>query len=183
MWSVEETTSTRTALVVAGRRQVREQLLEHLGVDRVAGLGPLEAQQRDAVPRRRRRWSALSSASLLGRDLGSTRRSVSSAARCDQLARPRSSGSRKRDEDVGGDDLGVGRVGPPDAAPHPPEVGAAEPCAEALQAVVAGDAAAELGADLAERQVDLVVDDDDAARAAPSARRAPGPPSSPDSFM
>ena len=49
-------------------------------------------------------------------------------------------------EHVGGDDLGVGRVGPADADPDPPEVGAAEAAFEALEAVVAGQAAAEAGA-------------------------------------
>ena len=61
---------------------------------------------------------------------------------------------------VAGDDVGVGRVRPPDADAHPPEVRSAEPLGEALQAVVAGEPAAEAAANLAERQVDLVVDDD-----------------------
>ena len=49
MWSVEETTSTRTRVVAARGVEVVEQLLEHRGVDRVAGLGAVEPQQRDAL--------------------------------------------------------------------------------------------------------------------------------------
>src|SRR5918994_3223449 len=59
-------------------------------------------------------------------------------------------------EHVGGDDLGIRAVGAPHADPDAPEVGAAEAAAEALQPVVAGQPAAELAADLAEGQVDLV---------------------------
>src|SRR5688500_18788373 len=65
-------------------------------------------------------------------------------------------------EDVAGDDLGVGPLRPADADPQAPEVAAAEAAVEALEAVVAGDAAAQLAADLAERQVDLVVEGDHA---------------------
>ena len=46
-------------------------------------------------------------------------------------------------EHVGRDDVGVGRVRPPDADPHPREVGRPEALLERLQAVVAGQAAAE----------------------------------------
>ena len=49
--------------------------------------------------------------------------------------------------------------GPPDADPHAVEVRAAELALERLEAVVAGEPAAEARADLAEREVDLVVHD------------------------
>src|SRR6478609_7569729 len=65
---------------------------------------------------------------------------------------------------MGGDDLGVARFGPPHPHPHPPELGVAKAALEALQPVVAGQAAAEAGLDLAEGQVDLVVEDDDTAQ-------------------
>src|SRR5215216_3971439 len=77
------------------------------------------------------------------------------------------------------DDVRVGRVGPPDADPDPVEVRAAEVALERPQAVVAGQAATEPGADVAEREVDLVVDDEQAVeaeleRAARGADRAAG---------
>src|SRR5215217_2415771 len=65
-------------------------------------------------------------------------------------------------EHVGGDDVGVRGVRAPDADAHPVEVRAAELALERLQPVVAGQAAAQTHPDVAERQVDLVVDDDDA---------------------
>src|SRR5207342_3018200 len=64
-------------------------------------------------------------------------------------------------QDVAGDDLGIARVGPPNPGPNPPEVRPADALRKALEAVVAGEAAAQAGANLAERQVDLVVDDDE----------------------
>ncbi len=66
--------------------------------------------------------------------------------------------------------------GRPDADAHAVEVGAAELAPQRLQAVVAGEAAAEPHADVAERQVDLVVDDEDAieVEAVGAARRADG---------
>src|ERR687897_420813 len=76
---------------------------------------------------------------------------------------------------VGGDDLGIRAVGAPHADPDAPEVGGAEAAAEALQPVVAGQPAAELAADLAEGQVDLVVEDDDPIEGhPPGAARGPG---------
>ena len=68
----------------------------------------------------------------------------------------------KASEHVRGDDLGVGGVGAPDPDAHAPEVRAAELALERLQAVVAGQAAAETRAQLAEGQVDLVVHDEHA---------------------
>ena len=154
------------------------------GVDRVAGLGPVEPQQRDA-----RLVDVVGGHASLADSSPPRRRSARPGARSrrrrGRSARATSSsGSAKRAEHVGGDDLGVGRVGPPDPDPHPPEVGAAEALREALQPVVAGEPAAELGADLAERQVDLVVErrrrcsSGTLQRAARRAR-----PRSPDSFM
>ena len=55
--------------------------------------------------------------------------------------------------------------------------GAAELALERLQAVVAGQPAAEAGADVAEREVDLVVDDDAAGRGRACRSRARGRPS------
>ena len=49
MWSEELITSTLTAAVVAGDRQVLEDLDQHLGVHRVAGVGPLQPQHGDAL--------------------------------------------------------------------------------------------------------------------------------------
>ena len=62
-----------------------------------------------------------------------------------------------------------------DADPHPPEI-RADMGAHAAQAVVAGDAAAPLRADLAGGQVDLVMQDDDRRRgqAVEAHRRADG---------
>ena len=82
-------------------------------------------------------------------------------------------------EHVGGDDVGVARVRPPDADPHAGEVGRAEALAQRLQAVVAGQPAADTAADVAELQVDLVVEDEyavevDVQRAPGRAGRAPG---------
>src|SRR4051794_32166284 len=62
-------------------------------------------------------------------------------------------------EHVRGDDLGIGGVGASHADADAVELGAAELALERLQAVVAGEAAAEPDTDVAERQVDLVVDD------------------------
>ena len=166
-WSAELITSTRTASSAARHREVLEQLDQHLGVDRVAGLGAFEAQQGDARSRRPRSSSACARLAhapepiSLDEPLGL----VGGAAR--PAPRPPSRGSRKRPEHVGGDDLGVGRVGPPDPDPDPPELGVAEAALEALEAVVAGEAAAEADLDLAEGKVDLVVEDDRPGRAAP----------------
>src|SRR5829696_3929519 len=82
-------------------------------------------------------------------------------------------------EHVRGDDLRVGRVGPADPDPHALEVGAAELPLERLEPVVAREPAAEPQADLAERQVDLVVDHEHAIEvelvgAARRTDRAPG---------
>ena len=76
----------------------------------------------------------------------------------------------------GGDDLGIGRVGAADADSHPCEVGRAEARLQRLQPVVAGQAAAEPRADVAERQVDLVVDHEHAIerQLQRAARRADG---------
>src|SRR5919106_6739550 len=60
-------------------------------------------------------------------------------------------------QDVRGDDLGGGAVGPADPDPDPPEVRAAEAALERLEAVVARQAAAEPLFDAPEGQVDLVV--------------------------
>ena len=49
MWSEELIDQHPDRLVVAGDREVLEDLGQHLGVDRVAGLGPLEAQDGDAL--------------------------------------------------------------------------------------------------------------------------------------
>ena len=49
MWSVELIDQHPDRVVAAGDREVLEHLGQHLGVDRVAGLGPFEAQQRDAL--------------------------------------------------------------------------------------------------------------------------------------
>ena len=53
-----------------------------------------------------------------------------------------------------------------DADPHPLELARAQTGVGAAQAVVAGDAAAQLDPDLAGGEVDLVVEDDDVGRAA-----------------
>src|SRR5207248_2840655 len=58
------------------------------------------------------------------------------------------------------DDLRVRGVGPPHADADAHEVGRAEARTQRLEPVVTGQAAAELRADLAERQVDLVLDGD-----------------------
>ena len=74
-----------------------------------------------------------------------------------------------------GDDVGVGRVGAADADAHAREARVAELALERLQAVVAGQAAADARADVAERQVDLVVQDEHAVEvldAVGAARRA-----------
>ena len=85
-------------------------------------------------------------------------------------------------EHVRGDDLGVGRVGPADADPDALEVRAAELALERLQPVVARQPAAEPHADVAERQVDLVVDHEHAVELSLKAPRA-GPTERPASFM
>src|SRR5204863_3911337 len=70
------------------------------------------------------------------------------------LAKPR--------EHVVRDDVGIGGIGAPHPGANAPEIAAPEALGDALQAVVAGDPAAELRAHLPEREVDLVVDDDHA---------------------
>ena len=103
-------------------------------------------------------------------------RSTSSAARS-----TRSSTSAARlapgAEHVGGDDLRVRGVRAADADPDAVEVRRPEVALERLQSVVARQPAAEPRADVAERQVDLVVDDDEVVEvqlvgAARRARRA-----------
>ena len=136
------------ALVGAGGLEVAEQLLQHRRVDRVPGLGPVEADQGDAVRvgvvGGQGLAHRLSSSSVSFRSaISSIRRSVSSAAARDQV-RDAVPALAEPPEDEAGDDLGVGRVGAADADPDAPEVAAAEPALEALEAVVAGDAAAEL---------------------------------------
>src|SRR5829696_252928 len=79
-------------------------------------------------------------------------------------------------EHVCRDDLGIRRVGPAHSHPDAPEVTASEPSLERLEAVVAGEAAAQTALDAPERQVDLVMDGDhvievDAQRAASRADR------------
>ena len=64
---------------------------------------------------------------------------------------------RESRQHVRRDDLRVGGVGPAHPDAHAPEVVAADSLLDALEAVVARDAAALPGPDLAERQVDLVV--------------------------
>ena len=86
-------------------------------------------------------------------------------------------------QDVAGDDLGVGRVRPADADAHAREVRRAEARLQRLQPVVAGEAAADPRADVAERQVDLVVDGEHVVERPPCRRRAPGRPRGPASFM
>ena len=49
MWSLEEITSSADLLVVARRSDVLDQFLEHRGVDGVARLRAVEAQQGDTV--------------------------------------------------------------------------------------------------------------------------------------
>ena len=49
MWSEELIDEDADRLVAARHGEVLEHLDQHLGVDRVAGLGPLEAQQGDAL--------------------------------------------------------------------------------------------------------------------------------------
>ena len=94
---------------------------------------------------------------------GNTRRSASSAAR--EIRSATSAGwLAPAAEHVGGDDVRVGRVRAPDADADAVEVRAAELALERLEAVVAGQAAAEPRADVAERQVDLVVDDEQRGR-------------------
>ena len=121
-------------------------------------------------------------------------RTVAAHAPSHHAARPRrrasadqratsSFGWRHAAEHVAGDDVGVGRVRAPDADAHAVEVRAAELALERLQPVVAGQAAAHLDADVAERQVDLVVDDEDAVEVELVATRARGRPSGPESFM
>ena len=140
------------ALVVASGRQVPEHLLEHLRVDRVAGLGPIEPQQGDArlvhvvagqLGTPSITLARVGSARSAG-DLALTQRVRSRRRRAaDQLAHL-GLGLGEPRQDVGGDDLGIGRVGPPDPGPDAPEVAPAESLGEALQPVVAGDPAAEL---------------------------------------
>src|ERR687893_3128139 len=79
---------------------------------------------------------------------------------------------------VRGHDLRVRGVGAADADADAMEVGRAELAAQRLQAVVAGQAAAEAGADVAEREVDLVVDHDHAIEVEleRAARRTDGAP-------
>ncbi len=62
-------------------------------------------------------------------------------------------------EHVCGDDLWIGRFGPPDSNPHAHEVATAQLALERLQAVVTGKATTEARAYLAEGQVDLVMHD------------------------
>src|SRR6476659_8461279 len=64
-------------------------------------------------------------------------------------------------QDVGRDDLGVRGVRAPDADANAAEVRGAEALLERLQAVVAGQAAADAVADVTERQVDLVMQRED----------------------
>ena len=63
---------------------------------------------------------------------------------------------------VARDDLRIGAARPAHADPHAREIGAAELLLDRLQPVVPGQPAADAGADLAERQVDLVVHDEHA---------------------
>ena len=163
MWSVEEMTSTRRSSSAFAAVEVAEELLEHRRVDRVAGVGPVELEQRDpvgvdVVAGQRLAHSSSSSSSPAARR--STRRSASSAASSNSAANLVAALAEAA-EHVAGDDLGVGRVGAADADPDAPEVAAAEAALEALQPVVAGDAAAALGPHLAEGEVDLVVQGDD----------------------
>ncbi len=107
-----------------------------------------------------------------------TRRSSSSAARSTS-SRTSSLRLGEAAQHMGGDDLRVGRVRPSDADADAPEVRAAQPALERLQAVVAGQAAAEPRLHAAEGQVDLVVHDDDVVevhpeRAAGGSGRAAG---------
>ena len=85
-------------------------------------------------------------------------------------------------EDVGGDDLGFGRVRAADAHPHAPELAVAEPALEALQAVVAGHAPALLGLHLPNGRS---ISSWTAISRSSGTRRSPraGPAESPDSFM
>ena len=116
-------------LVAAGDREVLEQLDQHLGVDRVARLGPLEAEHGDPLLVDLVAGATLGASSFIALMLRNL------AARPGARSRSAARGDQRLDlgprlaeaaEHVGGDDLGVGRVGPPDADPHPPELGVAE---------------------------------------------------------
>ena len=82
-----------------------------------------------------------------------------------------------------GHDLRVGRVRPPDADAHAVEVRRAELAAQRLEPVVAGQAAAEADADVAEGEVDLVMDRPARGPARRGRSRARGPTDLPASFM
>src|SRR4051794_37656580 len=79
-------------------------------------------------------------------------------------------------EHVGRHDVGVGGIRPPDAHAHAVEVSSSEILLQRLQAVVSGQPAAQARLHVAERQVDLVVDHDDAVERHPerAARRTRG---------
>jgi hypothetical protein len=68
----------------------------------------------------------------------------------------------KAREDIIGHNIGGARRGAADADADAGKVAAAELCAQRLETVVAGEAAADTRANLAERQVDLVVHDEHA---------------------
>src|SRR5919108_1195656 len=86
--------------ILAGGRQVPEELFEHLGVDRVAGLGAVEAQQGDPGPvqvvGREAHSIASPSFSASSARISWMRRSASSAA-CRIRSRTSLSGSAKRE--------------------------------------------------------------------------------------
>ena len=160
MWSAELIASTRTASSPRATARCSSSSSSIWVSIALRDFGPLQAQHRDAL-----RIDFVAGHRAAGhahrRTSFSTSPSVSSAARSTS-ASTSLAGLAEAPEHVGRDDLGIGRVGPPHADPHPPELGVAEAALEALQAVVAGQAAAEADADLTEGQVDLVVEDDDA---------------------
>ena len=86
----------------------------------------------------------------------------------------RTSASRlaQRREHVAGHEIGIGRVRPPDAGPNAGEVPPAELSASPTSARCGRPARRRARADLAERQVDLVVDDEHAVEVEPAAPRA-----------
>ena len=81
---------------------------------------------------------------------------------------------RERREDEVGDVARVAATRAADADPQPEELGRAEPARDRAQAVVAGEPAAEPGLQPADVEIDLVVDDEQARRAAPCRTRRAG---------